>query len=227
MDLFPLYLSLKVAATATLLGLLAALPLSWWFTEHSGRMARLFNPIVNLPLVLPPTVLGYYLLVLVGRQSPLGQLYEKISGQGLVFSWQGAVVAAGIVSFPLLVSSLRNAMGSIPRDVVNAARLLGHSNRSVFLTVVLPLAWRGIISGVALAFARAMGDFGATLMVAGNIPGRTETMSIAVYNALMAGKASQANLLVGIMTVVSLGFLFFIYYLEQQIPSEQEQAKKI
>ena len=227
MDLFPLFLSLKVASVATLLGLLAALPLSWWFTEHSGRMARLFNPIVNLPLVLPPTVLGYYLLVLVGRQSPLGQLYEKISGQGLVFSWQGAVVAAGIVSFPLLVSSLRNAMGSIPRDVVNAARLLGHSNRSVFLTVVLPLAWRGIISGVALAFARAMGDFGATLMVAGNIPGRTETMSIAVYNALMAGKASQANLLVGIMTVVSLGFLFFIYYLEQQIPSEQEQAKKI
>ncbi len=227
MDLFPLYLSLKVAATATLLGLLAALPLSWWLTEHYGPLARLLNSIVNLPLVLPPTVLGYYLLVLVGRQSPLGQLYEKISGQGLVFSWQGAVVAAGIVSFPLLVSSLRNAMGSIPRDVVNAARLLGHSNRSVFLTVVLPLAWRGIISGVALAFARAMGDFGATLMVAGNIPGRTETMSIAVYNALMAGKASQANLLVGIMTVVSLGFLFFIYYLEQQIPSEQEQAKKI
>ncbi len=223
MDLFPLYLSLKVASFATLLGLLAALPLSWWFTEHSGRITRLFNPLVNLPLVLPPTVLGYYLLVLVGRQSPLGKLYEKLSGQSLVFSWQGAVLAAGIVSFPLLVASLRNAMGSIPPNVVNAARLLGRSNLAIFWTVVLPLAWRGIISGIALAFARAMGDFGATLMVAGNIPGRTETMSIAVYNALMAGRNAQANLLAGIMTVVSLGFLFLIYYLEQKVHSGQER----
>lgn len=227
MDLLPLFLSLKVASFATLLGLLAALPLSWWLTEHSGPMTMLLNPIINLPLVLPPTVLGYYLLVLVGRQSPLGQVYEKVSGQSLVFSWQGAVLAAGIVSFPLLVSSLRNAMGNIPQDVVNAARLLGHSNRSIFLTVVLPLAWRGIVSGVALAFARAMGDFGATLMVAGNIPGRTETMSIAVYNALMAGKNGQANLLSAIMTAVSLGFLFLIYHLEQKVHSGQERSREI
>ncbi|MHB1651821.1 MAG: molybdate ABC transporter permease subunit [Desulfitobacteriaceae bacterium] len=227
MDLFPLYLSLKVALFATLFGLLTALPLSWWFVEHSGRMANLLNSITNLPLVLPPTVLGYYLLVLVGRKSGLGRFYEHITGQSLVFSWQGAVLAAGIVSFPLLVSSLRNAMNSIPPNLVNAARLLGRSNRFVFFTIVLPLSWRGIISGVALAFARAMGDFGATLMVAGNIPGRTETMSIAVYDALMAGKNSQANLLSAIMTFVSLGFLLLIYRLEQRVHSEHERSGEI
>ncbi len=224
MDFFPLYLSLKVAFTATLLGLVVALPLAWWFTRHNHPVVRFFNSLTNLPLVLPPTVLGYYLLVLVGRNSAMGRLYEKITGQSLVFSWQGAALASGIVAFPLLVSSLRNAMGNISPDLVSAARLLGRNNLSVFFTIVLPLAWRGIISGVALAFARAMGDFGATLMVAGNIPHRTETMSIAVYDAMMGGNMAQANALAAIMTVVSFAVLILIYGLETRVRHEHDPS---
>lgn len=217
MSFFPLFLSLKVALFATLLGLIGAVPLAWWFTQYSHPVIRWFNSLTSLPLILPPTVLGYYLLVLVGRQSQFGQFYEQLTGQSLVFSWQGAVLASSIVAFPLLISSIRNAMSHIPTDLIAAARLLGHSDIHVFVSIVLPLSWRGIISGMALAFARAMGDFGATLMVAGNIPGRTQTMSIAIYDAMMSGNVGQANLLAGIMTAVALIILLLLYQLEERM----------
>lgn len=216
MNLFPLYLSIKVAFFATAIGLLGALPLAWYFTERDTPMAKLLNALTSLPLILPPTVLGYYLLVLVGRQSMIGKVYEELIGQPIVFSWQGAVIASGIVAFPLLLSSIRNAMNQIHPDILSAARLLGHSDVNIFFTIVLPLSWRGIISGIALAFARAMGDFGATLMVAGNIPGRTQTMSIAVYNAMMSGDTAQANQLALIMTGVALLVLWFLYRMEKR-----------
>jgi molybdate transport system permease protein len=216
MNLFPLYLSMKVAFFATFIGLLIALPLAWYFTERDTTLAKLLNAFTSLPLILPPTVLGYYLLVLVGRQSSLGKIYESLTGQPLVFSWQGAVLASGIVSFPLLLSSIRNAMNQIHPDVLSSARLLGRSDFNIFLTIVLPLSWRGIISGIALAFARAMGDFGATLMVAGNIPGRTQTMSIAVYNAMMSGDTAQANRLALIMTGVAIFVLWFLHRMEKR-----------
>lgn len=217
MNLFPLYLSIKVAFFATLLGCVGALPLAWYFTEHESSGAKLLHSLTNLPLILPPTVLGYYLLVLVGRRSIFGQAYEQLFRQPLVFSWQGAVLASGIVAFPLLLSSIRNAMSQIHPDLIAAARLLGRKDRNIFFTLVLPLSWRGIISGIALAFARAMGDFGATLMVAGNIPGRTQTMSIAIYDAMMSGDTVQANKLVLIMTIVALVFLWFLHRMEKQV----------
>ncbi|WP_206813061.1 molybdate ABC transporter permease subunit [Paradesulfitobacterium ferrireducens] len=223
MTLFPLYLSLKVAFFATLLGLIAAVPLAWAFTQYHHPLIKWFNSLTTLPLILPPTVLGYYLLVLVGRQSAIGQLYEQLTGKTLVFSWQGAVLASSIVSFPLLISAIRNAMSHVSPDLIAAARLLGHSNWHVFWTIVLPLSWRGIISGVALAFARAMGDFGATLMVAGNIPGVTQTMSIAVYDAMMSGDIVQANFLALIMTAVAIIVLFLLYRLEQKVHHEHDR----
>lgn len=216
MNLFPLFLSIKVAFLATMIGVLVALPLAWYFTEHDNPLAKLLNSLTSLPLILPPTVLGYYLLVLVGRQSFLGKYYEHIVGHPLVFTWQGAVLAAGIVAFPLLISSIRNSMSQIHPDIIAAARLLGHSEINIFLTIILPLSWRGIISGIALAFARAMGDFGATLMVAGNIPGQTQTMSIAVYNAMMSGNMGQANQLALIMTGFALFVLWFLHRMEKR-----------
>jgi len=221
-SLFPLYLSLKVAFFATTLGLIAALPLAWLLTQHNRSWLQWLDSLTNLPLVLPPTVLGYYLLVLVGRASPFGRIYEELTGRSLVFSWQGAVLASSIVAFPLLISTIRTAMGQVPPDLVAAARLLGHSDLSVFLTIVLPLSWRGIISGIAIAFARAMGDFGATLMVAGNIPGQTQTMAIAVYDAMMSGNLAQANLLAAIMTLVSLIILFFLYRLGHRVRHDSD-----
>lgn len=223
MTLFPLYLSLKVAFFATLLGLIVAVPLAWAFTQYHHPLIKWFNSLTTLPLILPPTVLGYYLLVLVGRQSAIGQLYEQLTGKTLVFSWQGAVLASSIVSFPLLISAIRNAMSHVSPDLIAAARLLGHSNWHVFWTIVLPLSWRGIISGVALAFARAMGDFGATLMVAGNIPGVTQTMSIAVYDAMMSGDIVQANFLALIMTGVAVIVLLLLYHLEQKVHHEHDR----
>ena len=224
MDLFPLYLSLKVAFFATLLGLIFALPLAWLFTQRSHPLLKILDSLTTLPLILPPTVLGYYLLVLFGRQSTLGQTYERLTGQPLVFTWQGAVLAATVVSFPLLISSIRNAMRNISPDLLSAARLLGHNELNIFYTLILPLSWRGIISGIALAFARAMGDFGATLMVAGNIPGQTQTMSIAIYDAMMSGDIGEANLLAGIMTGVALIVLFLLYRLERRVHNEHEQT---
>jgi molybdate transport system permease protein len=223
MNLLPLYLSIKVAFFATFIGLIFALPLAWYFTENDTTPAKLLNALTSLPLILPPTVLGYYLLVLVGRQSPFGHLYESLIGQPLVFSWQGAVLASGIVAFPLLLSSIRTAMNQIHPDILSAARLLGRSDANIFFTVVLPLAWRGIISGIAMAFARAMGDFGATLMVAGNIPGRTQTMSIAVYNAMMSGDTAQANRLALIMTGVALFVLWFLHHMEKRAYDPQRK----
>lgn len=225
MDLFPLFLSLKVAFFATLLGLFAALPLAWLFSQNPNPLVQWLDSLTNLPLILPPTVLGYYLLILVGRQSGFGQTYEKLTGSPLVFSWQGAVLASAIVSFPLLLSSIRNAMSHVSPDLIAAARLLGRGDFYIFLTIVLPLSWRGILSGIALAFARAMGDFGATLMVAGNIPGSTQTMSIAIYEAVMSGDIARANALAGIMTLAALLILLLLFRLGRRIHQEYDRAE--
>ena len=153
---------------------------------------------------MPPTVLGYYLLVLIGKNGFIGQWLERYLGINLIFTWQGAVVAATIVSFPLVFKPARAAFESLDSQLEQAARVLGISNAGVFLRITLPLAWRGILAGVLLAFARSMGEFGATLMVAGSIPGQTQTLSIAVYEAVQAGDDYLANTLVLIISVVCI-----------------------
>jgi molybdate transport system permease protein len=160
-----------------------------------------------LPLVLPPTVLGYYLIVLVGRNGAFGQWLEQTWGVVLIFSWQGAVLAASIVSLPLIYRTARAAFEEVNVSLENAGRSLGLSEWQVFWRISLPLAWRGIVAGLMLTFARAMGEFGATLMVAGNLPGKTQTLSVAVYDAVQAGNDAQAWGLTAIISVVCMAVL--------------------
>jgi molybdate transport system permease protein len=205
----PVYLSLKVALFATAGALLAGIPLAWLLARRKLPWADLLASIITLPMVLPPTVLGYYLLLLVGRQSPPGRWLEA-HGITLVFTWQAAVLAAAVVALPLVVRSAQAAFEAIDPNLEAAARTLGRTEGAIFFTVTVPLAWRGILAGTVLAFARAMGEFGATLMVAGNIPGRTQTLSIAIYDAVQAGNTDLANALVVLISLVTVAVLFLL-----------------
>ena len=206
-DWFPLWLSLRVATISTAVALVAGLWLAWLLANRQFRGKEILDAAITLPLVLPPTVLGYYLLVLLGRASPVGKLYEWIFGGPLVFSWQAAVVAALFHSTPLLVKSARAAFESVDRSFERAARNLGASELRLFWRVTLPLARRSILAAGALAFARSLGDFGVTLMIAGNIPGRTQTVAIAIYNAVETGNGATARVLVVIVSVIALVIL--------------------
>ncbi|TAM89936.1 MAG: molybdate ABC transporter permease subunit [Candidimonas sp.] len=207
----PLILSLKVAGSAafiaTVLGAGAAFALARW----RSRWCEVVDSFLTLPLVLPPTVMGYYLLVLLGRRGVFGQWLSRW-GIELVFTWQGAVVAASLVAFPLVLKSARAAFQDVDEQLENAARVLGVGEAAIFFRVTLPLASRGIFAGVLLAFARALGEFGATLMVAGNIPGRTQTLSIAIYQAVQAGDDGLANILVLITSATCIVALLVASY---------------
>lgn len=214
---FPLFFSLKVASLATLIGTIVGLPIAYYLSKSRNRLSDLADTLLTLPVVLPPTVLGYYLLVALGRQSWIGRLLEEHFGIMLVFTPAGAVIAASIVSVPFLLKSARSAFSEIDRNVIHAASLLGRSEWSVFFSVVLPLAWRGVMSGIILAFARALGDFGTTLMVSGSIPGETLTMPIAIYDAMQAGNEEMTFMLVLIMTLVAFMLLFLLNRLEKRM----------
>ncbi len=210
LDLFPLYLSLKVAIVATAISFVVGILIAWVLARLDFLGKSLVASLVTLPMVLPPTVMGYYLLVVIGRQGPLGRILEDQFGISLVFTWQAAVIASSLVSIPLMVRAAQAAFEGVDRSFENAARTLGRSELSIFLTVTIPLAWRGILAGTALAFARALGEFGATLMVAGNIPAQTQTMPLAIYDAVQSGNTTLANLLVGIVTVTAIVVLIIL-----------------
>ena len=202
--LVPLLLTLKVAGSATLLAFVLGVGLAWFIARFDFPGREVADAVMTLPMVMPPTVLGYYLIVLIGRRGWLGGWLDRTLGINLMFTWQGAVIAAAIVSLPLVYKGARAAFEEVSRQTENAARVLGASEWTVFVRVTLPLAWRGILAGVMLSFARAMGEFGATLMVAGSIPGRTQTLSIAVYEAVQAGRDDVANFLVVVTSVVCI-----------------------
>ena len=208
-DWFPFLLSLRVALIATALVVFVGVTLGWVLARRRFFGRELLDATVTLPLVLPPTVLGYYLLVALGRDSPLGHAIEALTGQPLVFTWQGAVVAATIGALPLVVKTSRAALESVDADLEDAARTLGQSEWRVFWRVTMPLARRGIAAAAMLAFARALGDFGATLMVAGNIPGRTQTAAVAIYDATQAGRDDYALTLVIVLSVLALSIMYF------------------
>lgn len=205
-----LWLSLKVAGLATLLnivlGTAAGFALARW--RFAGR--DVLDTVLTLPMVMPPTVLGYYLLVLLGRNGPIGGWLQNTFGINLIFTWQGAVIAAMVVTFPLVFKPARAAFEGVSPQLEQAARVLGLCERSVFFRVSLPLAWRGILAGLLLAFARALGEFGATLMVAGSLPGKTQTLSIAVYEAVQAGEDALANQLVLLISMVCILILLAV-----------------
>ncbi|MGB8991117.1 MAG: molybdate ABC transporter permease subunit [Desulfobaccales bacterium] len=206
-DLTPLWLTLKVAGVATLVTFVVGVALAFLVARSRFWGREGLDSLCTLPLVMPPTVLGYYLLVLIGRQGWLGHWLQETWGISLMFTWQGAVLAAAVVSLPLIFKSARAAFEEVDPNLENAARTLGASEAAVFFRVSLPLAWRGILAGTMLAFARSMGEFGATLMVAGNLPGKTQTLSLAVYNAVQAGNDAGATVLVLLVSMVCLTIL--------------------
>ncbi|PIT40986.1 molybdate ABC transporter permease subunit [Snodgrassella alvi] len=199
-----LALSLKIALWATVFNLILGVGIGYLFARKAVWGRELLDTLLTLPMVMPPTVLGYYLLVVLGKNGFIGQFLQQYLDINLIFTWQGAVVAATVVSFPLVFKPARAAFDSLDPQLEQAGRVLGISNVGVFLRITLPLAWRGILAGVLLAFARSMGEFGATLMVAGSIPGQTQTLSIAVYEAVQAGDDQLANTLVLIISVVCI-----------------------
>jgi molybdate transport system permease protein len=206
-DWFPLWLSLRVAVISTALAVALGLWIAYILANRDFRGKEALDALVTLPLVLPPTVLGYYLLVLIGRASPLGKAWESVFGSPLVFTWKAAVIAALLHSFPLLVKSARAALESVDRSYERAARNLGASEWKLFWRVTLPLARRSIFAASVLAFARSLGDFGVTLMVAGNIPGRTQTAAVAIYDAYESGNNTLAAALVVVISVIALAIL--------------------
>ncbi|MEJ6001266.1 molybdate ABC transporter permease subunit [Paucibacter soli] len=211
-----LALSLKVAAWATAINLLLGTAMGFALARWRFRGRELLDALLTLPMVLPPTVLGYYLLVLLGKRGWLGGWLHEQLGITLIFSWQGAVIAASVVAFPLVLKSARAAFENVDPQLERAARVLGLGEVAVFMRVSLPMAWRGILAGVLLAFARALGEFGATLMVAGSIPGQTQTLSIAVYEAVQAGQDASANALVLITSLACITVLLSARWLAPQ-----------
>ena len=207
MDWSPLVLSIQVAAWATAVALVLGVGLGWAFGRRQFPGRQLLEAVLMLPMVLPPTVVGYAILVLAGRRSPLGAWLREHFDYSIIFSWHGAVVASAVVALPLVFKSASAAFAGVDRSLEAAASTLRQSPLSVFLRVTLPLAWPGILAGTLLAFARAMGEFGASLMVAGSIPKQTQTLSMAIYDASQAGQDDLALLLVLITCAVSIAVL--------------------
>lgn len=203
MDLSPIWISLKTASVSTvivtILGILAARYVA--FRCKHGK--ALIDGLLNLPLVLPPTVVGFFLLLIFGVRSPIGALLMQWNIK-IVFSWGATVIAAATVSFPLMYKTVRTSFELIDTNLMRAGRTLGSSEWDIFFRIVLPLAWPGIIGGCVMSFARAIGEFGATLMIAGSIPGRTQTIPVAIYIAMQSNDMTRAYVLVIIITAISL-----------------------
>jgi len=208
MDMSPLFLTIKVSFVATVFTVGLGLMLAWVMAKRDFFGKGLLDVVIMQPLVIPPTVLGYYLLSAFGAGSPVGRFLEGTLGISIVFTWKGAVLAAFISSLPLFVKPARAALEGVGAELEDAARLLGKTEAQIIRTITLPLAWRGIVAGAVMAFARATGEFGATLMVAGNIPGLTQTLPIAIYDAVQSGDSYTANLLVAIITLFSFIVLY-------------------
>ena len=213
-DWFPLWLSLRVSAIATVLAVVFGVALAYLLAKWQSRWTSVVEAVFTLPIVLPPTVLGYYLLTLLGTRSTLGRAWESLFGAPLVFTQSGAVVAATVSALPFVIRAARAAISNVDPRVEQAARVVGMSEWKVARVVTMPLAARGIGAGVALGFARALGDFGATVMVAGNIPGQTQTLPVAVYDAVQAGDEATArtgSLVLGGIAVVVLIFVTQVF----------------
>lgn len=201
---FPLVITLKIAIISTLLVAVTGIVISYILARRDFRGKWLADVLVTLPLVLPPTVTGYLLVVLMGKNGFLGKILYNITGWTILFTWEAAVIAAFVVSLPLMVKTTTAAIEAVDRDFEHAAFTLGRKELETALLITLPLAKKGILAGIVLSFARAVGEFGATLMIAGNIPGRTNTMSISIYSAFQAGNNDFANILVVVLVAMSL-----------------------
>ena len=203
-----LKLSLLVVSVTTAIVGVAGLAFAYLLAKRDFRGKELLDAVLTMPLVLPPTVTGYYLIVLLGRRGIIGSYVYDLTGWTFAFTWQGAVVAAVVVSLPLMIKAARASIESVNPDYEIAAYTLGKGKLETFLKITLPLARRGIFAGLVLSFARALGEFGATLMIAGNIPGKTQTMPLAIYEAVASGEARQAQILALVLTAVSIAAVY-------------------
>lgn len=216
MDLAPLWISLRTAFTATLITFFIGIAIAWFVAGYQGKLKGFIDGVLILPMVLPPTVVGFFLLLLLGKNGPLGKLLYSLGTQ-IIFSWPATVIAAAVVSLPLMYKTARGAFEQIDGNVISAARTLGVSEWKVFWKVTVPLAWPGIVAGTILAFARALGEFGATLMVAGNIPGKTQTIPVAIFFAVEGGDMKEAYTWVLLIFAISLIVMTVMnYWIEYQ-----------
>ena len=210
MDLAPLLLSFEIASVAIVVAAVLGIAIAAFLTRERLPGRELLDALVTAPTVLPPTVLGYYLLVAIGRRSFIGHAFEQLTGSSIVFTKTGAICAATIGALPIVIKSGRAALEGVDVTLVRAARTLGASPLRAFFTVRLPLAARGIVAALMLAFARSLGDFGVTLMVAGDIPGETQTASLAIYDAIQSHRETEALGMVLVLTAVAVGILYTV-----------------
>ena len=209
MEWDPLLLSFKIAAISTIAATIVGVALATLLTKRfPGR--DIIDVLLTTPMVLPPTVLGYYVLVVLGRRSWIGETYENIFGSSIVFTQKGAVIAAAIGALPLIVKAARAALEGVDPTLLRAAQTLGASKTRAYFTVALPLAAPGVLAGVMLGFARALGDFGVTLMVAGDIPGETQTASLAIYDAIQGNRQSDAAGMIAVLSAFAIVTLYVV-----------------
>jgi molybdate transport system permease protein len=216
MDLAALWLSAELATLTTLLLLLVGLPLAWWLATSRWAGRVLVEAVVALPLVLPPTVLGFYLLVGLGPHSPAGRAFAAVAGHPFPFSFSGLLLASVLYSLPFAVQPFAAALGVVDRRLVEASHALGVSPLGTFLRVTLPLAWPGVLAGAVLAFAHTLGEFGVVLMVGGNIPGVTRTLSIAIFDHVEALEYGAAHRTAALLLAVSFAVLLLVHTLHRR-----------
>lgn len=210
-DTSPIWISLKTTFCATFITFFIGITVAYLMVNYNGKLRNILDTILTLPLVLPPTVAGFFLLLIFGINSPIGKFLLKF-GVSVIFSWPATVIAATVVAFPLMYKTTKAAFEQIDRNIISAARTLGVSEWKVFWKVVLPLAWPGIGAATVLSFARALGEFGATLMIAGNIPNKTETIPIAIYFAAENGEMNKAFTLVLLIVAISTVVILLMNY---------------
>ena len=211
MDFSPLWISLKSAFLATIITSIIGIFISYKMANYKGRGRGLIDGVFTLPLILPPTVIGFFLLLICGKNGFVGKIFMSFN-KNIIFSWSATVIAATVVAFPMMYRTCRSAFEQIDKNMISAARTLGLSETKIFFKIAIPLAWPGIIGGLVLSFARALGEFGATLMIAGNIPGKTQTMPVAIFFAVEGGDMNKAMLWVLIIVAISFIMICLLKY---------------
>lgn len=211
MDFSPLWISLKTAFVATIITSIIGVFVSYKMANYKGKARGILDGVFTLPLILPPTVIGFFLLLICGKNGVIGKIFMAFD-KNIIFTWSATVISATVVAFPMMYRTCRSAFEQIDKNMILAARTLGLSEIKIFFKIAVPLAWPGIIGGLVLSFARALGEFGATLMIAGNIPGRTQTMPIAIFFAVESGDMNKALLWVLIIVVISFIMIFLLNY---------------
>jgi len=224
LDWFPIFLSIRVAGAALFAVIVIGVPLSFYMARHDFPGKDVLEAVLTLPLVLPPVVTGFLLLLLIGRQGPVGFFVDWAFDAQMVFTPLAAVLAASVVAFPLMYQSVKAAFQSVDSHLEDVARTLGASELKIFFTITIPLAWPGIVAGMILAYARALGEFGATIMIAGNIPGKTQTLPTAIYFASEANNLTLAGMYVLVISVITFGMMVGLNYWTRRRIQQRSEA---